>query len=211
MTVVSRTASPRTLWVLRGTGFLFASSSLAALVAHVFGWVAMPCFLEFIAVPAFLLLFVLAAYARWIRAEIFYYWPDCGHVGRFCCQPGLRRSAVPDPPGARIRLQRLRPHPDVRKLDYRSVEAGTLGPWARHTRSATATGVAPPLLELTDAPTVFYGHSRTLYFHVVVSSGPNGGCAHARKEVWAKQVLDEAPANADHPRSETQFYNGAKE
>jgi len=50
-----------------------------------------------------------------------------------------------------------------------------------------------------------------MYFHIIVSSAANGGCTHPRKEAWAKQVLDEAPKGIDHPKSKTEFYNGAKE
>jgi hypothetical protein len=68
---------------LRTSGFICASLSLAALVFHVFGWMAMPFFLEFLAVPAFLLLFVLAAYARWIRADLFVTGLIVGGAGGF--------------------------------------------------------------------------------------------------------------------------------
>ena len=57
--------------ILRWTGAVCASLSLAALVCHVFGWMPMPFFLEFFGVPAFLALFALAAYARRVRADLY--------------------------------------------------------------------------------------------------------------------------------------------
>lgn len=57
--------------ILRWAGFVCASLSLVALVTHVLGWMPMPFFLDFFAVPAFLALFALAAYARRVRADLF--------------------------------------------------------------------------------------------------------------------------------------------
>jgi hypothetical protein len=48
-----------------------ASISLVALVAHVFGVLPMVYFLTFFGVPSVLLLFALAAFAKWINAQIF--------------------------------------------------------------------------------------------------------------------------------------------
>jgi hypothetical protein len=56
---------------LRWTAAMCSMVSLAALVAHVFGILPMVYFLTFFGVPATLLLFVLAAYAKWIDARVF--------------------------------------------------------------------------------------------------------------------------------------------
>ena len=62
---------PATHRTLRWTGILCASLSLAALVVHVLGLLPMPFFLQFFAIPAFLLLLALAAWAKWVKATLF--------------------------------------------------------------------------------------------------------------------------------------------
>jgi hypothetical protein len=63
--------SPRINLFLRLTAGVCASTSLAALVAHVFGLLPMVFFLIFFGLPSLLLLFALAAWAKWIDAEGF--------------------------------------------------------------------------------------------------------------------------------------------
>lgn len=83
--------------VLRWTGFVCASLSLVALVTHVMGWVPMPFFLDFFAVPASLLLFALAAYGKKVRADLFVNGLIVGSLG------GLVGTVVYD--GARLLIQ----------------------------------------------------------------------------------------------------------
>ncbi|HEV8585555.1 MAG TPA: DUF6789 family protein [Methylomirabilota bacterium] len=61
--------SPTT--ALRCVAFAAASISLAALLAQVFGVLPMGSFLTFLGVPSLLLLFTLAALARWLDQRIF--------------------------------------------------------------------------------------------------------------------------------------------
>lgn len=56
---------------LRVTAFVCASTSLAALLAHVFGVLPMVYFLTFFGLPSLLLLFVIAAYAKRINSVVF--------------------------------------------------------------------------------------------------------------------------------------------
>lgn len=56
---------------LRWSAAICASISLVALVAHVFALLPMVYFLTFFGVPSVLLLFAMAAFARWIDARIF--------------------------------------------------------------------------------------------------------------------------------------------
>jgi hypothetical protein len=76
----------------------------------------------------------------------------------------------------------------------------TLGPWYQRFKQPDEKMCPHPRkrIELTDAPAVIYGRSRTLFFNIIVSSGVNCG---PTKELWAKQVLERNPGDKD-----TKFY-----
>lgn len=56
---------------MRWSAALCALAGLGALVAHVLGMLPMPYFLTFLGVPSLLLLFMMAAFGRWVDAEVF--------------------------------------------------------------------------------------------------------------------------------------------
>src|SRR5215467_8028132 len=60
----------QTAFGLRVAAFVCASISLFALLAHVFGILSMDWFLGFVGVPSLLLLFALAALARWLNQRV---------------------------------------------------------------------------------------------------------------------------------------------
>jgi len=66
---------------LRLSAFICASTSLAALIAHMFGVLPMVYFLTFFGVPSLLLLFALAAFGKWIDAKVFVNCLAVGVVG----------------------------------------------------------------------------------------------------------------------------------
>lgn len=68
---------------LRASAAVCALLSLAALVGHVFGVVAMPYSLTFVGVPSVLLLFALAALAKRLQAAVFLNCLAVGLVGGF--------------------------------------------------------------------------------------------------------------------------------
>jgi hypothetical protein len=92
---------------------------------------------------------------------------------------------------------------------------GTLAPWTNHDRSCPLPafpGLPAVEVTLTDQPAVFYGKSRTMYFHIIVSSAPHCGSCGNSREVWAKQALDEGPEKSQqsvHPK--TQFVPGGRD
>src|SRR4051794_6101836 len=73
---------------LRWSAALCAIVSLGALVSHVLGLLPMVFFLTFFGVPSLLLLLVMAAYARWINAEVFLNALLVGLVGGFVATLG---------------------------------------------------------------------------------------------------------------------------
>lgn len=62
--------SDATTHTLRVIAFACAATSLAALLVHVAGFLPMSFFLMVFGIPSVLLLFVLAAIARWLRADM---------------------------------------------------------------------------------------------------------------------------------------------
>jgi hypothetical protein len=68
---------------LRSSAAVCAIMSLAALVAHVFGVIAMPYSLTFVGVPSVLLLFALAALGRRLQADVFLNCLVVGLIGGF--------------------------------------------------------------------------------------------------------------------------------
>ena len=79
---------------LRVSAAVCAIMSLAALVAHVFGVVAMPYSLTFVGVPSVLLLFALAALARRLQADVFLNCLAVGLVGGFAATAAYDLSRV---------------------------------------------------------------------------------------------------------------------
>jgi hypothetical protein len=82
--------------------------------------------------------------------------------------------------------------------NHRNIEGGsTLGPWydrAKH-HDEKSCPLPKQTIELDDRPAVLYpdgenDYSRTLYFHIILSSGAN---CPGKKELWAKQVLKSDP------------------
>jgi hypothetical protein len=79
--------------------------------------------------------------------------------------------------------------------NHKNIEGhSTLGPWYDRARQHDEKSCPLPQqrIELTDDPAILYGNDRTLYFHIIFSSGEN---CPSKKEVWAKQVLDTNPRN----------------
>jgi hypothetical protein len=83
-------------------------------------------------------------------------------------------------------------------------KVGSQSHWETRAKSAKACPLSSTLVELDDKPAVLLGHSRTIFFHVVVDSAPRCNCDHKSKEAWATQVLAKDQAHSG-------FYLGVRE